>query len=445
MSGERYLRLLVEAALDPLAPETTSDAAFATACEALVAAGCADEELARGLGADLALARGLREGRRDLHEASWVPRRWSGSERRSLPPRAVAAGPARFDLGTGGLLVVTSITAGPDGATIHAWGTDDATVTPTRRGSSTATAFFFGSGGAARPTARPVGPARPGPGGSVGTSGLAASPRRRPHLAPPGSLEQLRVTDDRGTVYGLGRGGGSGGPRWAMARALIPAPDSHVAWWEVSLDAAGPVRLTARPSRATLTGRPHGRAPGAAWILGRISTAVAGDGLHPLRPGVRALLAVGAIEPGDPLVHQAALLDDDSAQGIDPGLDARWRSAIERRGEPPRASGTWAIAAPVDLGDVAVRLDVLDASEAGTELTGWCSPFQHRSHSPLTLTAFDDRHNWYACQVVTSSTRPGAGAEVTWRLAPELDAEASTLRIDVAGRDREASVEVRLQ
>ncbi|MHB8506989.1 MAG: hypothetical protein ACYDEN_14935, partial [Acidimicrobiales bacterium] len=85
------------------------------------------------------------------------------------------------------------------------------------------------------------------------------------------------------------------------------------------------------------------------------------------------------------------------------------------------------------------RLDSLHARYDGVWLAGWCGPWPAPA-PPVTLSAFDDRHNWYLLDPAWK-----LGGAAGWRLRPELDPDARSLRIDVMGRARAASVEVALR
>ncbi|HLH47482.1 MAG TPA: hypothetical protein VKV25_09995, partial [Acidimicrobiales bacterium] len=248
------------------------------------------------------------------------------------------------------------------------------------------------------------------------------------------------VADGTARRYSLHGGLDDGPPHWRASYRLEPVPPAGTGW----LDIGSGRRLALHPPRAPLRGRPHRRAPGATWLLGALARHVLEPGAGPaLTPGVRALLDVGALDPADPLVHQAQLADLAGAEA-DPGLEPRWRNPIERRDAPAEAAGCWPVAALVELAGAAIRLDCLHADRTGTLLHGACRPRRPWPEAGwrVVLTAFDDRHNWYALLAVG---RDADALGVTWRLAPELDPEARSLRVDAVSADEEAAVEVRLR
>ncbi len=469
-SGERYLRRLLERAIDPLDPEPAETDALRIAGDALVAVGAVGAALADDLHHDLMLALVLRE---EVHHLLPGP---SGAMRRSVndktmarpAARAVAIGPARFGSGAGAL-TVDVVTFGTDGATVHLSLEGERTFP---LGSAGPFPTLPRSGGAMiRPPNRPRRAGPGGPGGSelpattnpMPTFGARTSPlrrvtrpgggpSRRRSVADAGLEDRLEISDDRGSPYHLGPRSDPRGGYGPMRCRLEPAPPGDLAWIEVRHGRSEPTRLPVTAPRPIVTAGRHGRRPGSWWVLGRLCHAVtrfdegneAGDAVS---PGVRALVAVGAIAPTDPLVHQVELLE--AARGaaeIDPALDARWRSPLERRHETPAIDGMWAIATAVDLGDTAARLDVLRADDAGVEILGACGPWSDGPGGGIVMSAFDDRHNWYTA---TTARRGDGGSDdvsaVTWHLWPAVDPEAASLRLHLTGPDTEASVEVRLR
>lgn len=440
-AGERHLRLLLEAAVDPHRAPADPEAELAVAGDALAAAGLVDPALARRLLAELRLALALR---RDPPPWPLPPGRAPAAEARPVGgtpegPRAVALGPLAVPTATGALGVL-AVSVGADGATLHATFDADGGM---------------GEGAGRRPAALARGPQarRARAAGPAGTRAPAAP-------APPGTTRQVTPGRDTpgGALRALELTGDGGPPAWVgpVGRAATAAGGWRLACPVDGLEpatAAVAVRLGGRPvgrlatvaARPALAGREHRRRPAAVWVAGALGRVASGAGTGPVGAGVRALIAAGALDPGDPLAHQAALLDELGPGGDASGLDARWRSALERRHAPAEVTGAWAVGAFVDLGTERVRFDAVHAGPGGLWLLGACGPVAGGrgadGPAPVGVAAYDDRLNGY---VLAGPLAPAAGAAV-WRLVPELDPAASSLRIEVTGSTREASVEVTLR
>jgi hypothetical protein len=492
ISAERYLRLLIERALDPLADMPADPYDVRIAGDALASVGLISVGLVEGLVADLDLAVALRDPERGpLPEAvGFGPPPILAA---APQPRGVAPGPIRLG-GSGATTVVTAISFGADGAGVILQGQDESGgptgPLPAAQGS---TGPFLTLGRAASTGPRPPGRRIRGDAESGELAPLAPGPRLSRRAAGPPERQRpswadandpLTLVDNQGITYRLSAGGNSAQPegrRWL--RRLHPAPGPDVAWFDVRRAGQTTARMVVHPSRPTVAARLHGRSPGSWWVLGRLWEAVSAfehdEHLSPelgVSAGVEALLAVGAIDPADRLIHQGALLASGIGPGgVDPALDPRWASPLQRRHALLGADAVWPVAATVDLGDRTVRLDALAVSEHGTELYGACSRWSWTAPRPLVISAFDDRHNCYAVTsrravvdstaitsiaavrsstAVTSSTAATnstavtsstAAVEVTWRVWPAIDPAATSLRIDVTSPEREASVEVALR
>lgn len=459
ISAERYLRRLVERVVDPQDPERPGLTELRAAAEALVAAAQASPALAGELLADARLAltiRGRTPGAGGFDEqrrpVAGVP---------APAPRAVAPGPVRFER-PDGAVTVTAVTWGPDGADVHLWGSPATEERPPPLPGPSSAA------GRARRS--------PGPAASRGTSAprrltppdpVAGAPRA---LRPPlfaslparriGSklqmvhttLGDLRVTDPGEGVVGSVHATGAPyvGERWMLTAPLDPPPETGVPWVDVKLG-EGRARLEVTSPGPIVDGRRHGRSAGSVWVLGRLLARAAelpGESFGPIVPAVEALVAVGELDPTDPLVHQAGLLDGRIPTGPgDPALDPRWQSPLTRAGAPAAAEGVWALATTVDLGAHVVRLDALVADDTGAVLHGACvATGAWPPATPLVLSAFDNDHNWYTLTPLWSGNAADEDSPlVTWQLQPALDPSATTLRLDVTSVEREASVEVRLR
>lgn len=431
-AGERHLRLLLEAAVDPHRAPADPEAELAVAGDALAAVGLVDPALARQLLAELRLALALRRdpppwplpaGRAPAAAARPVGGAPEG-------PRAVALGPLAVPT-AGGTLGVLAVSVGADGATLHA-ALDPDGGTVEAAGGRRPAALARGPqtrrarAGAPAGTRAPAAPAPPGTTRQV-------TPGRD---TPGGALRALELTGDGGPpawVGPVGRAGTAAGG-WRLA-CPVDGLEPATAGVTVRLGGRPVGRLAAVAARPALAGREHRRRPAAVWVAGALDRVASGAGPGPVGAGVRALVAAGALDPGDPLAHQAALLDDLGPGGDTSALDARWRSAVERRQAPAEVTGAWAVGAFVDLGAERVRFDAVHAGPGGLWLLGACGP------APVSVAAYDDRLNGY---VLAGPLAPVAGA-AAWRLVPELDPAASSLRIELTGSTREASVEVRLR
>lgn len=445
-AGELYLRLLVEDALDPARAARDPERELEAAGEALVAVGLVGASLPADLLGLLRLARALRTDPTPwpLPRPASPPAPHQPRPEAPAAPRAVGIGPV--DLAQpGGSLRVVSVAVGADGATIHAAFDADPTS---------------GDRSAHRPG--PLrGPAtrrsRPGPPASSRAPGAPQAPgSHRRHAAEPDSpaaaLRGLRIGAGDAEPVGIGPAGRvpTAPGSWRLAgRAAGPLGVSTSAADRAGDDRGGVeilaggrrvARLGLSAARPPLSGRDHRRSPAALWVAGALDRVAAGVSPGPVGPGVRALLSVGALEATGSLAHQAALLDDLVPGGDPDALDRRWRSQVERRAAAPVVRGDWVLGAFVDLGAETVRLDSAHAGPDGLWVLGACGP-SPEGRPPVTLSAYDDLLDAYSL-VGPYRSLPDAAA---WRLAPELDSRARSLRIDVTGSEREASVELSLR
>jgi len=441
-AGELHLRRLLEDALDPARRATDPLRELEVAGEALAALGIVDASLTAGLLDLLRLACALRSDPNPWPLPPLASAAPPPPLRCEAPagPRAVALGPVEL-AHPGGSLRVIGVSVGDDGTTFHG------AVEPDPPGAD-------------RSAQRPGllrGPAtrrsRPGPPVSSRTPGSPQPPGSRRHTAETRSSPGATL---RGLSLGVGNAGEVGvdatgaapsGPgSWRLAgRVAGPVPgggaDQAGDDGSVTLLAGGRplAQLALSAPRPPLSGRTHRRSPAALWVAGALDRVAAGVAPGPLGPAVRALVAAGALEATDPVAHQAALLDEPDP-GDNAALDRRWRSAAARRGAAPLLRGDWVIGAFVDLGVEAVRLDSAHAGSDGLWVLGACGP-SREGRPALVLSAYDDLLDAYSF-VGPYRPLPDAAA---WRLAPELDPRARSLRIDVTGSEREASVELSLR
>lgn len=460
------MRLLVERALDPFADGVVETDDVRAAGDALVSVGLAELELVDELAADLTLALALRQPQVRLLPAVVrpAPAPMSGATPGS---RAVATGPAPVGGDSG--LVVTALSFGIDGATIHF------------RGQSDQGPDLFDGGPGGLPHLRGGGPSAGGA-RSRGPSSGPRPPRRRagegadpappmrlgdrpgPRHRPAGT-ERLFVAADDGQEFVLNRWGRAvsapeqdGPRRWSWSGGLNDLPATGTGFLSVRSDptrAAPEAGLQVHAPLPTVAARPHGRTPGAWWVLERLWSATAAFArtsrpleARTLRAGITALMALDAIDPADPLVHQAGLLAAAvTPGGVDPALDRRWASPLERRDQParPGTDVVRPVATTIDLGDLVVRLDALAVDEQGAELVGAVDRWSWAPPRPVAISAFDDRHNWYTVNPRDAGSAGGGPVEIVWDVWPALDPAASTLRLIVTGPEREASVEVGLR
>lgn len=464
MSAERYLRRLVERAVDPQDPERPGLAELRVAAEALVAAGQATAALSGELLADAHLALVIRgEAPATRGNEPWGETRWPPAGVGAPAPRAVAPGPVRFETADGDV-TVTLVTFGPDGADIRLWGSpaqpEERPAPPpgpsvAARRSPAGAPGSRGTSGPRRTTPRSPAPA-PGPSPAARRHRLFASLPARwdggSKARVVKALGDLRVSDpEDGVARSVPVGAAPFfGERWMLTAPLDPPPALGVPWVDVSLG-DGQARLPVTGPGPTVDGRRHRRSPGSVWVLGRLLARAAerpDESFGLIVPAVHALVAVGQLDPADPLVHQAGLLDGRIPTGPgDPALDPRWKSPMMRAAEPVVTEGVWPLATAVNLGAHVVRLDALVADRNGTVLHGACATTgSWPSATPLVLSAFDDRHNWYTLTPTWSSSGSASkGTGVDWQLQPGIDPAATGLRLDLTSVEEEAAVEVRLR
>lgn len=448
-AGELHLRRLLEDCLDPARAPRDPERELEVAGEALAAVGLVDPALTVELLGLLRLARALRgePGPWPLPSLPSGPVPAPSPAERPTGARAVAIGPVELAEPAGTLRVV-AVALGPDGCTLHAaFDPDpaDAARALRRPGTLRGPATRRASPGPPVSSRSPAGPQPPGT-------------ERRPGAAgdsPAATLRRLRLVAGPGEPVAVGpTGRAPAGPgAWRLAGAAVggsfdadpaadPADPADPGGPGVRILAGGgrvaDLRLVA--PRAPLAGQEHRRRPAAVWVAGALDRVAAGVEAGPVGPALRALVAVGALDPTDPLPHQAALLDDLAQSGDAGALDRRWSSALERRGAPPVVRGDWVLGAFVDLGAEAVRLDSVHAGADGLWVVGSCGP-DLVGTPPVVLSVYDDLLHAYTL-VGPQRPLPDAAA---WRLAPELDGRARSLRIDVTGSEREASVELSLR
>ena len=465
-AGERYLRLLVEHILVNGGRAEEGPATVEQAGAALAAVGAVDAGTVTQLRDDLSLGLALRRPSPDPARLAAVltPRPPpAAAETAAVTPRAVAAGPNRFETPEG-VLVVESVSFGTDGATVvETLETDHgladqgpADQGPRRRSRRGATwPVTFPDPVRSLPSPRHrwraetgIGEHRPS-GSGPRTSSPGVPPRARP-VAP--GREQLRITDDRGQEYVRSATTVGAGPvGWRWVSTLQPVPGPTTTRIQVALGESAPYWLAVNPGGGVARGRPHGRGAGVAWLLGALQHVVA-QSLRDRTPprtgavaeGVQALLALGWLRPSEPLLRQLALLATypDGAAELDPGLGSPLAGRERRPGD---RLAVLALAYAVDLDVRTARLDVATLDGDGFRLTGCFSPWSTERGSDQTsgwhITGFDDHHNYYVA-TVEQHQPAAAGSDVVWRLWPPLDPSARSLRLRVAGPTLEASVEV---
>jgi hypothetical protein len=473
-AGARYLRLLFEQILASDLDWAGGPETLAHAGRALVAVGEIGPGEVRDLQRDLALAIGLRQPSPDpagLAEA--VASASAPTDRRhddadpsaaamgfAATSRPVATGANRFATPEGAL-VVEYISFGADGATlvetvtVEHDGTESASRRNRRIGSWPTISHEPVRG---LPHRSPRWPSRSRGESAPGPTRAPAAPRgAAPGVPPRGrpigpGREQLRILDDQGREYRRGPGEGrAGGGGWRWAGALEPTPPADVRWIELSLGEAPPARLDVTAPAGVTHGRPHGRSPAEAWLVGTLHATVATCLRHGARPdltvvraGVAALVALDHLAPSDPLVTQVDLLESRPAGGDD--LDAGIGGPLA--GRQRKGSGrvaTLPLARVMQLGDRTARLDVAVVDDRGLHVSGWFGPWPSGEDPADTggwdLSGFDDRHNHYVGTVTDRQGGP-AGADVTWHLVPALDPAARSFRLVVAGPVNEAPVEI---
>ena len=454
-TGELHLRRLLEDALDPARAARDPVRELEAAGEALAAVGLVDASLTVQLLDLLRLARAVRS-----EPTPWPLPRLGSTPAPQAPPSEAPAGPRAVAVGPvdlahpGGSLRVVGVSVGDDGTTLHA-----ALDTDPSAGDRSARR----PGALRGPTTRR---SRPGPPASSRTPVAPQPPGSERHAAaarnpPATTLRGLRLgaggTDplEIGTAGQAPSGPGSWrlagrapgpGPTVGAGRAPGPGPtvgaDRADTDRTVTIMAGGRVlsQLALSAPRPPLSGRAHRRSPAAVWVAGALDRVAAGVAPGPVGPAVRALVAVGALDATDSFAHQAALLDELTPTDDNGALDRRWRSALERRGAAPVVRGDWALAAFVDLGIEAVRLDSAHAGSDGLWVLGACGA-SREARPALVMSAYDDLLDAYSF-VGPYRPLPDTAA---WRLAPELDPRAQSLRIDITGSEREASVELSLR
>jgi hypothetical protein len=472
LAGERYLRLLVERILATGAHDGDGPTRVRSAGAALGAVGAVDADVVEELCDDLDLALALRQPSPDARRlAARGPRRPAVADAATggMPRagdgtgvtaglRAVATGPNRFETPEG-VLVVESVSFGPDGATIVETldtGHDDADPNPSRRRRRIPNWPFATDplrSEAARRTRHQRGRGETGDHRSWGPGPRTTAPGVPPRQRPVGAgREQLRITDHHGNEYRRSpEGAGSGTDGWRWVSELRPIPDPATPWLEITVGAAPPSRLAVTPAAGVTIGRPHGRLAAASWLLGALQDTVASALRRGVAPataavvdGVDALLALGWILPSEPLLRQLSLLTayPEGADELDPAIG----SLLTGRDRPTTDRvTTLPLALLVDLGDRIARLDTATLDGGRLRLAGWFSPWPAgpgpQAASGWRITGFDDRHNHYVA-TVGDPLGTVTGAAVLWQLWPALDPGARSLRLRVAGPTREASVEI---
>lgn len=388
---ERYLRLLLEAALTRSGPGPSPIAAL----RAIAGSGLLDATTAGRLHTDMVLALALRDDGATGALATPAASLAQGGPFATVAPCVAAVGPATIDL---------------PGASLHV----DAIVS---------------DGVVARLEGQLV---------SAGPEGVGAGSHR---------LATLVITDDAGTTYAVTPTADPGGD--GFTADLRPPVPAQASWLELSGGNERPVRLALYESPAEpIEARPHGHSPVDHYLRGMVTARLAlllldgtADSAGDAGPAVDALVAAGGLSAGAAVAAEAARIDDvalgfDDGVGMDPRILAvlNSRDRIGRRGIWPLLSS------PALVDGIMVRIDTVAAGPTHLRVLGQCRPWPTPLGVPLSFTATDDVGGWYA----GVARDRGDGGGLPWALVPALDPAAGRLTVTVSGPRHSLSVGLEL-
>jgi hypothetical protein len=292
------------------------------------------------------------------------------------------------------------------------------------------------------------------------------------------AIDDINVTDDRGTRYTLstaGMAGPSGQPDQARGPIMLdlrldPVPARECGWIELrSQDGSATrllpaVRLAVRVSQLA----PASRSPAErelwdqALFLIELQPAWTGRGAEDedhLRRRCSAALArtaevvqSGELDPGSELPDQlarlcASLTGHHPADGLLPGWSGMLNAA-QRTDGPRHYLDIAAALPPVD--DTVVQVDSLVSEPEAWRLylsasPGWWtySKDHHRKWAAMSVDAEDNLGGMYL-SIFDGSTGDGDHEELTLRFLPRLDPLARALKLTFTGTSEQVAVELRL-
>jgi hypothetical protein len=438
VTGEQFLRVLASEAV--AAGDLQWHQRFYSVVEALEIVDAIDIEAARAVGQEIRAGLSARTGEPG-HDFFVASRR---GPRRHRPNRPGSS--------TG----VPQVSVRAARASLPPKAGDGATNFVSRQGE---TAWLVCSGGGPAPWPEHRPPSSFPIAGTLRDDGVVGGWAIASGLTPigPPSPPFRDVVDDRGRHYRLSHassGASSSGSkrrRWDMRAAIEPAPGDDVAWLELVTE-HGPIRAVLRPpvpttaTTVTLAPRPS--------EVGHHMTAKMHNQvwLHlldtdrPLEPlGVipQALVAVGAIDSGDPLV--AAVLAVDAALAGDPPAAAMPEVLAGALRRDPAAAAWLGVEA------LGVSIDNLDGANVALE-----AMVGHRDRLAVHFVQSSSRDGRDASELIVSATdnlgggyaghaEPLGGMEAgAYHLRPPLDSAADRLVVTLQGPAHRTTIEIDL-
>jgi hypothetical protein len=319
--------------------------------------------------------------------------------------------------------------------------------------------------------------APPGPGESTRERRFKAA-GSTPMVLAQTAINDITVTDDRGTRYTLhtaGMAGSSGRPDQARGPIMLdlrldPVPARECGWIELHSQDGSATRLlpSARPAVRVGQLGPASRSPAerqlwdqALWL---IELQLAGTGQDAedqdhLRRRCSAALATaaeirqsGELDPGSVLPDQiarlcASLAGHHLAEGLPPGWSGMLNAA-QRTDGPRHHLDIAAALPPVD--DTVVQVDSLVSEPESWRVylaasPGWWtySADHRRKWAVMSVDAEDNLGGMYL-SIFNGSTGHGDHEELTLRFLPRLDPRARALTLTFTATAEQVAVELRL-
>jgi hypothetical protein len=291
----------------------------------------------------------------------------------------------------------------------------------------------------------------------------ASGPRRRhgPIVAmgwgPGSSPPQVMLADDSGTTTAADFNGGGSDDEWSGRFEAVVPLDPGTAWIEVDgvrvvlAEAAQPAEAFVEPLPEEDPAVRH------LWAMAWAPSHMHGP--PDASPAVEALVAAGALAPGDPVIAAVTTVLRVVDQmhmppgGPSPRLPEPWRTMVVRRRRPDGPTGIIAVAAVTPPFDgITVGVSVLESMPEGFEIEAEVVPdvSVHMPYEPvdvdaaqLTWRAVDDRGNHHLGRTSSWSGGDGRGwgEVVFW---PAIDPKATRLDLLPTSKTERAVIRVPL-
>jgi hypothetical protein len=273
-------------------------------------------------------------------------------------------------------------------------------------------------------------------------------------------LDKVKAVDNLGSSYSFGFSGGGDDQEWAGELELHPVPRAGVRWLDLTLvPGSASVRIGLDQATAPEPAiDPLPRSELAERYLDKVAEVLlAGrqwQARH-LSGGVKALLGTGLITPDNEAIARLATLARrlgvsmplDLPAGPDTDLPERWLSVLDATSATDGPTGVAAAAAVLpELDGTRWTIAGLRSKTESAELQvlGWGADGEHSRHHYMTPSKFswwarDNTGRWHIADQAGGSWG-GMHTDLTLKLTPALHPAATSIDVVVTGRSGQVTV-----